>query len=509
VETSSFFILLPFALGIFFLIWQEDTIFPLIGCLLLGSLISSRFNPLLGFINIPLIFISDVLTNRNVMLTIFMFTEGTILFFIVIRNGFIFSIIKNLTRKLNSRNLSVFISLATLVTFIDRNFSAILVGLFSRPFAAKKKLSREKHSYIINTVSSSISTVIPFTSLIPLIITTIGSAFTSRGIGFSPIVAYFKSIPFQFYNFFALFVVLSTLVLDSDILLMKKYIHQNEKLRSKRETFFGFNLNSITHLPFRFSFYFVVGLIVTIFGVIVSWIIIGGKGYYNLTIMNVRNLQAIFAASFFSAIIVMILFIIITRTDTYKGFRKKSGSVSMALISTIFYMILASAVSALAEKIDISVSSMGFLLNSSFKPDVIPLLVFCLSSLVSFLSGSSMLTITTVLPLAIKVVSLNMTDPLLIDRITFATIGSVISGATFGDTNSPLSLNFIISTVSTEVSVSKHFKSQILYSILAVAITIVCGYVTFIFNITPYISIILGLIVIISLFMIIKSKQFN
>jgi len=506
LDISSLFVLLPFALGIFFLLWQEDTIFPLLGCIFLGSLIASRFSPFHGFINIPMLFISDVLTSRNIMLTIFMFTEGIILFTLITKYGIFSFIIKNLSRKLNSQKLSFFISLANVLTFIDRNFSALLVGLFSRPFADKMKLSREKHSYIINTFSSSISTLIPFTTLTPVIIANLGSAFNSQGIGFSPILAYLKSIPYQFYNFFAIFVILSTLLLNCDFLFMKQYILQTNKPVSKGNTYFGFPINVKRNFPSGLPMYFLGGLMTFIFGIIATWIISSRKGYYTLAILNVRHLQEVFTAAFFSAILVVILFIIFTRTDTYSGFKGKSGNISMALIYNIFYIILASAVGVLAEKLDITISSMGFLLHSSLKPQLLPFLIFCLSAVVSFLSGSSILTISTVLPLGIKLTSLSMTDPLLVNRITFATIGAVTSGATFGDTNSPLSLNFIISTVTTEASISRHFKSQIVYSIFAYIITIVCGYVTFLFNLTPYLSIVSGLIVIASIFFVLKKK---
>jgi Na+/H+ antiporter NhaC len=135
------------------------------------------------------------------------------------------------------------------------------------------------------------------------------------------------------------------------------------------------------------------------------------------------------------------------------------------------------------------------------------MLIFIFSSIISFLSGSFLFTITGVLPFAIRIISLNMTDPLIVDNLLFAVIGSVLSGATFGDMNSPFSLNFIISTAASETAVSKHFISQIIYSLIAFSVSIIFGYLLLLFNIKPYLSISSGLLVISLIFIFIDRNQ--
>jgi Na+/H+ antiporter NhaC len=89
-----------------------------------------------------------------------------------------------------------------------------------------------------------------------------------------------------------------------------------------------------------------------------------------------------------------------------------------------------------------------------------------------------------------------MTDPLIVEPLLFAAMGSVLSGASFGDMNSPFSVTFLISTASAETSVSGHFKSQAGYSLLAFATTIVAGYLLLMLGIKPYLSIAAGALLI-------------
>lgn len=75
--------------------------------------------------------------------------------------------------------------------------------------------------------------------------------------------------------------------------------------------------------------------------------------------------------------------------------------------------------------------------------------------------------------------------------------------------NSPFSLNFIISTAASEASVSKHFISQIIYSLIAFFVSIVFGYLLLIFNLKSYLSISSGLLIISLMFIFIDRNQYN
>jgi Na+/H+ antiporter NhaC len=511
LEIPGLITLIPFVAGIFFLIWQEDVIFPIVGALFLGSIIASKFNLYFGFINTAGNIIAGALTNNANIYTIIIIAESLLLFSILNRAGFIHSARKDLSKKnLTKNRLEIIILLSNLALFIDRRLSAILTGIFSKPFAENKNLSPEKHAYLLNTVSSSVSTIIPFTTLIPFTIATIGTAFSGLGIGYSPIKAFYRSIPYQYFNIFSFFIAVSTVYLNKDMFIMKNYTlnFSNSVSRSQKRNnlSFGLNLNIKKQKNPQTALYGIAGSCLLTFAMICIGFIINRHGLYKLSILNIQNLQIIFISAIFTGIIFSFLFIIITKSDTYSQFKTKKNIISTSFITTFFYLILAMSTEFLAQRLGFSEALIKILNDNPFPVVLIPMIIFIFSSVISFLSGSYLFCISTVLPFAIKIIGLNMTDPLIVDNLLFATIGAVISGATFGDINSPLSLNFIIASASSESSVSKHFYSQIIYSLIAFTITIIFGYLLLIFNLRHYLSITSGLLVISLIFIFIDRK---
>ena len=512
MENPGLITLLPFIVGIFFLIWQEDVIFPLIGGLFIGSIIVSRFNLFFGFINTAGDFIVNALTKNTNIFSVILIAECLLFFSILNRTGFINTVKKKLSRKNLSRNrLEYIVVLSNLALFIDRNLSTLLVGIFSRPFARDKKLAPVKHAYLLNTVPSAISTLIPFSTIIPIIIVSIGAAFTSVGIGYSPLKAYYRSLPYQYYNIFSFFIVVSTMFLNKDIFFMKSY-NRNHKgsspsVKTQNNISFGLNLNIKRQSNTNIALYGMTGSLLLVFATIIIGFVLNRHGYYDLSIRNIQNHQIIFISSLFTGIIFSILYAIITKAESYTQFKTKRNNISFSLLITLFYIFLAMAIEYMAQKLNFSEALINVLRHRTISAALIPMLIFIFSSIISFLSGSFLFTITGVLPFAIRIISLNMTDPLIVDNLLFAVIGSVLSGATFGDMNSPFSLNFIISTAASEAAVSKHFISQIIYSLIAFSVSIIFGYLLLLFNIKPYLSISSGLLVISLMFIFIDRNQ--
>ena len=182
--------IIPFAAAMFFLIWQEDTILPLLGGLVIGGFMLSRFNPHLGLYSVAgeLIF-GSLQDSRNI--SILALTVGALVLFTLLnRYGYMHAFYRKIERWIDSsEKAEITILLSSLLIFIDRYLSSLLAGIFTKPLASRRDLSPLKHAYILNTVSSSVSTLIPVTVLTPIILASIGTAFKAQGIEFSPLKA--------------------------------------------------------------------------------------------------------------------------------------------------------------------------------------------------------------------------------------------------------------------------------------------------------------------------------
>jgi Na+/H+ antiporter NhaC len=493
VDNFGLISLVPFVCGIFFLVWKDDIVFPLLGALFIGSIIASKFSPVFGFLNISGVFITNALTDNLNIFLLGIIMEALIFFSLLNRYGVINTLKKNIAgRKLTKNRLESIISASSFLIFIDRHLSTLLAGLFSKPFAEKKDLSRPKHAYFLNTVSSSISTLVPYTTLTPLIIMSIGATFTGLGIGYSPVKAFLKSLPYQYFNIFSLFIVFSSVLLNTDILLMKR---ARELSGQTKIITFNTGTSARKQPDFPTSLYGTAGALALVFGTLIAGFALHRHGYNRLTILNVESPHIIFLNALFTGIIFLILFSFATKLERYSGYNEWKTALPRTLFMTLLYIVLSFSVESMARKLGFSGSIMKFLFNRSVPYTFIPLITFAFSSLISLLSGSSIFTITTVMPIAIRLISMNMSDPLIIDNILFAAIGSVLSGATFGDINSPFSLNFILSAATVETAVSVHFKTQVCYSLISFANSLIFGYLLLVAGVKPYLSLSSGLLI--------------
>ncbi len=504
MESFGLLGLLPFILAIFFLMWQRDVIFPIIGSLIIGSIILSRFNPLLGFFHTAGSIAGTAFTDNTNILVLLIIGEALLFFSLLNRSGFIHAFTKKLSNnKLTKGILEAVVLVSGLVVCIDRYLAVLLIGVFSRPFAERKKLSSLKHAYILNTSTSAVSTLIPFTTLTPLIIIVIGTAFEGLGIEYSPVMAFYKSIPYQFSSIFAVFTVITSIALKKDIFLMKEGRYKD----SAPFIHFGIETEKRVKPSDRLALYGVPAALLIVLGGILLSLLFKNRLPTANAIENVRNFQLVFMNALFSGMIFVIVFLLLTKSITYSQLKPNRIILSATPLVTALYLMLAMSVQTMAKKIGFQSSITALILRGSLPAVLVPLIVFLLSSVFSFLNGSSMLTILTMIPLALKLLGLNLPDPHIVGNLTFATIGSVLSGASFGDTNSPLSLNFILSTAIVKSSVNGHFNTQIIYSFIAAVVTVFCGYVLLIAGARPYLSISAGFLVIAGLFILIDRRN--
>lgn len=120
---------------------------------------------------------------------------------------------------------------------------------------------------------------------------------------------------------------------------------------------------------------------------------------------------------------------------------------------------------------------LGRVLGGRVPPELLPLAVFLLGSLVAFTTGTSWGTMGLLMPLAIPIafsLSGNVTGPAM-DLIPLV-IGAVFSGAVFGDHCSPISDTTIVSSFACGVEPIDHVRTQLPYALLAAAGAAIVGF---------------------------------
>ena len=98
---------------------------------------------------------------------------------------------------------------------------------------------------------------------------------------------------------------------------------------------------------------------------------------------------------------------------------------------------------------------------------LVPGVIFILSAVISFATGSSWGTIVIMMPLAIPAAVATGAD-------FSVTIGAVLSGGLFGDHSSPISETTILSSTGAGTTPLAHFRTQLPYALTNGFIAIAC-----------------------------------
>jgi Na+/H+ antiporter NhaC len=135
------------------------------------------------------------------------------------------------------------------------------------------------------------------------------------------------------------------------------------------------------------------------------------------------------------------------------------------------------------------------LFRSSMPPFLLPILLFLISSAVSFATGTSWGTMAIVLPntviLAYTLGENFAGGPM---GLTILSIGAVLEGSIFGDHCSPVSDTTIFSSMSTGADHLDHVRTQMPYAILAMLVALLIGYLPAALGVHPAISLTAGAI---------------
>ncbi len=116
--------------------------------------------------------------------------------------------------------------------------------------------------------------------------------------------------------------------------------------------------------------------------------------------------------------------------------------------------------------------------RDAFDPRFLPLLLFALSGLIAFCTGTSYGTMAILLP-NVVVLSYSMGTQipgLGGEALMILTIGAVLEGSIFGDHCSPISDTTVLSSVGTASDHLHHVQTQAPYALLTMAVAMFAGY---------------------------------
>lgn len=371
---------------------------------------------------------------------------------------------KNLSRR--GAQLMAWV-LGIFVYFSD-SFSPLFVGTTMRSITDKARISREKLAYIADSTSAPVSVLVPITgwaAYLSGLAVGIGCIATAE----DGSALFLKAVPF---NFYAILAVLMVGLIGSGIIkdfgpmakAEKRAQEEGKVLRDGAVPLIGKELTEMK------AYEGIKPRIFLNFLLPVLMIISIALGTY-ITLGSAKTMEAFLFVIIFMTISMLIQGIpfreiMDTMTDGIKG-----------AVPAVTLLALAYSINALSK----SMGTANYIVSLSedfLTPALLPAIIFIISAIMAFATGSSWGTFAICMPIALPLAFAFTGNTL--STLVYACFAAVAGGGVFGDHCSPLSDTTVLSSTGAASDHIDHVQTQLPYALccgaLAVVLYLIIGF---------------------------------
>ncbi len=437
---------------------------------------------------------------------------------IINKAGGIKGIVNSLAKKIKSGETTQLYSwLLGILIFFDDYTNTLLVGNTMRPLTDKWKISREKLAYIVDSTAAPVASLAIISTWIGFEISLIGQSFKAYGINYDPYSIFLQSIPFRLYSIFTLFFVFLTFTLKREfgpMLKAEKRARTGKLLREGampltdfetgillpekgvKERWYNGMVPILTVIVFTFAGLFYSGFLNYKGGTITVSEVLSGNIFQNLGlfISSANSFDVLLWGSFLGVLVAMIMAVsqkLLTMKKALEAWFQGLKSMMVAIV----ILVLAWSLGVVIVKIG-TADYLVNALSTSLSYRLLPVLVFIISALISFSTGTSWGTLSIMFPLVIPLTHSMLAGSGDYKKFMILTISSILAGSVFGDHCSPISDTTIMSSMASSCDHLDHVRTQFPYAFTAATVTIFFGILPLSFGVPYLLSLFTGLLAI-------------
>jgi len=458
-------VLIPLAIIVMAIITKDVVVSLLLG-IFFGQFMLHDFNPFLAMI--AMLEDTFVLLSEGWVIKTLMFAllVGAIIK-LISQAGGVSAFVSYLHRKqqgidspMGAQFLAYFIGI---VIFIESSITVLIAGAVAKPLCDKNGVSREKLAFICDSTSAPVCSLIPFNAwgglLLGLIVAAVNEG-VIVGEGMSLLLA---SIVYNFYALIILVIVFVSIYFNLDLGPMKEakavpYVEEklviDERLSGDAE---------------HRSVWIMLLPIMVLIALVPLSLYYTGKG----DILKGSGSTSIFYATVGTLLFMYVYYLLkgyMKHQKFFSGFYE--GVVDMLPI--VLILLLAFAIGAIIKDLGTAIYLTEVFASSNIPLFVLPLLIFLVSALTAFSTGTSWGTFSIMMPIALGLAGAFEMNVALM-------IGAVVSGGIFGDHVSPISDTTIISSMATGCDHIEHVRTQLPYALIGASVAsilfLVFGYI--------------------------------
>lgn len=368
-----------------------------------------------------------------------------------------------------------------LLVFFDGLANTMLIGRLLRSAADRCGVSREKLAYLADTTGSAVACLAFISTWIAFQLSMIREGFVLAGQGEVSAYGYFfKSLPANFYCWFAL--ILALVCIWREFNPGSMGVAERAARERQRPTPSGPE-ETVQAGHWGLA---IVPIAVLTLSIPMLTYVIGAEALLPISLSKFAQSYAkaevyvpliLVASSILASLVAAGSYAFARRGSAAKnearvflsGVREIAGPVLILIAA----WMLGAAISQLGTATYLSESLQGHLPVA-----FLPAGIFFLGALISFSTGTSWGAMGVLMPLAIPVI-FSLTEGVVDlerDRLVVAAIGAVFSGAVFGDHCSPFSDTTIVASIASGVAALDHVRTQLPFAMIAGLMALLVGF---------------------------------
>ena len=394
-----------------------------------------------------------------------------------------------------------------LVVFFDHYANTVLVGSAMRPLSDRFRISREKLAYLVDSTAAPVAGLSLFSTWIAFEVSAYRPHLPEAGLGIQQGYEIFlRTLPYRFYSLFTLMLVGLVVWSGRDFGPMLgaerraragELLRKGARLISPGRAALEARGPSVRSARARTL---LRPLLVFVFVTVASTLLRGGLGSGPGSLLSISGLQtALFRGSgpealLFGSLAGLVTAMLEAWSAGQRGSILRSAWSSIRSVGTVIALLcLAWMFGAICLRIG-TATYLSVLIREGPNPLILPVLLFSLSAVVAFATGSSWSTMTILLPLVVGLAfEAGPNTPVGAEVLVVIAIGSVLEGAIFGDHCSPIADSTVMSSMATRCDHVDHVRTQMPYALLAMAVALVCGYFPAVFlGLSPFLCLAAG-----------------
>ncbi|QIB27752.1 Na+/H+ antiporter NhaC family protein [Caloranaerobacter azorensis] len=486
----------------------QEVLLSLFISIFIGATILAGFNPLIGFSKTLNTYIVGSLTDSwNASILIFCLSIGGFIS-ILSKNGGTNGIANLVVSKAKNSKSTLFATwLMGILIFFDDYANSLIVGNTMRNITDKMRISREKLAYIVDSTAAPVSSIALISTWVGFETGLIKNSLAKINIDLNAYSVFWQTIPYRFYSLLALVFVLIVIFTGRDFGAMARAERRTYKtgkvLDDNATPLVSDEISSLNTKVKHERWYNAVIPIISVLLITIVGLYINGGGLEGNSIKDAfgnADSSVVLLWASFGGTLVAIVMTLLQRLLTLKEVMDAwvSGVKSMTTASII--LILAWSLGDINNNLE-TAKFIANIAKNSLPSYLLPLMMFIIPAIIAFSTGTSWGANSIVMPLAIPLAMQIGGNELLIP-----TIGAVLTGAVFGDHCSPISDTTIMSSISTACDHIAHVKTQLPYALTVALVAILVGFIPVGFGFNPYISLLVGIIILFGIQYLFGSK---